>query len=182
MAKLNGIDTDALENLIESASEDPNEASFTFRAETEWTGGFASETHISDFTQDGTTVESPEFTITGDEPEALLGDRAGPNAVEHLLAAIGSCLSVTYAGHAAAHGIQLNDLSFEFEGDIDLRGFLGLSEDVRAGYDQIRATTHLDADASEDELRELHEEVIATSPVYDNVTNEVTLDFDLQFE
>lgn len=182
MAKVNGIDTDALESLIESASEDPDGASFTFRAETEWTGGFASETHISDFTQDGTTVESPEFTITGDEPEALLGDRAGPNAVEHLLAAIGSCLSVTYAGHAAAHGIQLDDLSFEFEGDIDLRGFLGLNEDVRAGYDQIRATTHLDADASEDELRDLHEEVIATSPVYDNVTNDVTLDFDLQFE
>ncbi|RLM91018.1 OsmC family peroxiredoxin [Halobellus sp. Atlit-38R] len=182
MTVVNGLDTDELENLIEAAAEDPDSASFTFRAETEWTGGFASETHISDFEQDGTTVESPEFTITGDEPEALLGERAGPNAVEHLLAAIGSCLAVTYAGHAAAHGIQIEDLSFEFEGDVDLRGFLGLSDEVRPGYDEIRATTHIDADASEAELQELHDEVTATSPLYDNVTNEVALDFDLQFE
>ncbi|RLM56744.1 OsmC family peroxiredoxin [Halobellus sp. Atlit-31R] len=182
MTGVNGLDTDELEALIGTAAENPDAASFTFRAETEWTGGFASETHIGDFEQNGETIESPEFTITGDEPAALLGERAGPNAVEHLLAAIGSCLSVTYAGHAAAHGIEIESLSFDFEGDIDLRGFLGLSDDVRPGYDQISVTTQLDADASEAELQELHEEVVATSPVYDNVTNEVSLDFDLQFE
>ncbi|MFD1587346.1 OsmC family protein [Halorientalis brevis] len=182
MTGVNGLDVDDLEELIEGAAADPAQASFTFKAETEWTGGFASETHISDFVQDGTTVESPEFTITGDEPAALLGDRAGPNAVEHLLAALGSCLSVTYAGHAAAKGIEIEDMRFEFEGDIDLRGFLGLSDEVRPGYEAIRATTHIDADASEEALRELHEEVKETSPVYDNVTNEVTLDIDLQFE
>ena len=90
ITEINGLDTDALGDLIGSVSEGPNKRLFEFRAETEWTGGFASETHITDFDQDGTTVESPEFTITGDEPEAMLGDRAGPNAVEHLLAAIGS--------------------------------------------------------------------------------------------
>ena len=182
MTEVNGLDVDDLENLIEGAAADPSQASFTFKAETEWTGGFASETHISDFEQDGSTVDSPEFTITGDEPAALLGDRAGPNAVEHLLAALGSCLSVTYAGHAAAKGIEIEDMRFEFEGDIDLRGFLGLSDEVRPGYEEIRATTQIDADASEEQLRELHEEVKETSPVYDNVTNEVTLDVDLQFE
>lgn len=182
MTELNGLDADELSALIEAAGDDPEQASFTFRAETEWTGGFQSETTIGDFEQAGTTVDSPEFTVTGDEPEALLGEREGPNAVEHLLAAIGSCLSVTYAGHAAGKGIELDDLRFEFEGDIDLRGFLGLSDEVRPGYEEIRATTHLESDASEEELRELHEEVLATSPVYDSVTNTVSLDFDLQFE
>ncbi len=181
MTDVNGLDVDELETLIESVAAEPEHAAFTFRAETEWTGGFASETRISDFEQNETTVESPEFTITGDEPDELLGERTGPNAVEHLLAAIGSCLSVTYAGHAAAKGIQIEDMRFEFEGDIDLRGFLGLSDEVRAGYEQIRATTHIDADASDEELHELHEEVLETSPLYDNVTNQVSLDFDLEF-
>ncbi|MFC4245719.1 OsmC family protein [Natribaculum luteum] len=181
MTDVNGLDVDELGALIESVSVEPERASFTFRAETEWTGGFTSETHIGDFEQNGTTVESPEFTVTGDEPDALLGERTGPNAVEHLLAAIGSCLSVTYAGHAAAKGIQIEDMRFEFEGDIDLRGFLGLSDEVRAGYEQIRATTYIDADASDEELHELHEEVLETSPLYDNVTNQVSLDFDLEF-
>jgi uncharacterized OsmC-like protein len=182
MTEVNGLDVDELSGMIESIAEDPEQASFTFRAETEWTGGFASETHIGEYEQNGTTIESPEFTVTGDEPEAMLGDRTGPNAVEHLLAAIGSCLSVTYAGHAAAKGIQIEDMRFEFEGDLDLRGFLGLSDEVRPGYDEIRATTHIESDAAEEQLRELHEEVTETSPLYDNVTNEVSLDFDLQFE
>jgi len=182
MTEVNGINQEELGRLIETVETDPDRASFTFRAETEWTGGMGAETHIADFEQDGETVESPEFTVTGDEPAALLGDREGPNAVEHLLAAIGSCLSVTYAGHATAQGIELDDMRFEFEGDIDLRGFLGLSDDVRAGYEEIRCTVDIDADASEEELRALHEEVTETSPLYDNVTNTVELDFDLQFE
>jgi uncharacterized OsmC-like protein len=180
MTERNGLDVEELENLVESVAANPDRASFTFRAKTEWTGGFASETYISDFEQDGTAVESPEFTVTGDEPSALLGDRTGPNAVEHLLAAIGSCLSVTYAGHAAAKGIELRDMSFEFEGDIDLRGFLGLTDEVRPGYEQIRASAHIDADAPAEELQGLHEEVTRTSPLYDNVTNEVSLDLDLE--
>jgi len=182
MTELNGLDTDELSGLIDAAADDPEQASFTSRAETEWTGGFESETTIGDFEQAGTTVESPEFTVTGDEPEALLGERNGPNAVEHLLAAVGSCLSVTYAGHAAGKGIEIDGLRFEFEGDIDLRGFLGLSDEVRPGYEDIRTTVHLESDADDEELRELHEEVLETSPVYDNVTNSVSLDFDLQFE
>ncbi|OLZ41148.1 osmotically inducible protein OsmC [Natrinema saccharevitans] len=182
MEDMNGLDVDELESLIDGVAAEPEQASFTFRAETEWTGGFASETRISDFEQDGTPIESPEFTVTGDEPAALLGERDGPNAVEHLLAAIGSCLSVTYAGHAAAKGIEIDEMHFEFEGDIDLRGFLGLSDDVRAGYEEIRATTHIDADASDEELEALHEEVLETSPLYDSVTNQVSLEFDLDFE
>lgn len=182
MTVLNGLDVDDLQELLEAVEADPDEAAFTFRAETEWTGGFTSETSISSFEQNGTTVDSPEFTITGDEPQALLGDRSGPNAVELLLAAIGSCLSVTYAGHAAAHGIEIDDMSFEFEGDIDLRGFLGMDEDVRPGYDTIRCTTHIESGASADDLQALHEEVTATSPLYDNVTNTVSLDVVLDFE
>lgn len=182
MTEVNGLDVDGLKAMLDAVESDPDEAAFTFRAETEWTGGFGSETRISDFEKNGETIESPEFTIVGDEPEAMLGDREGANAVELLLAAIGSCLSVTYAGHAAAKGIEIDDMSFEFEGDLDLRGFLGMSEDVRPGYDEIRCTTHIESDASDADLQELHEEVTETSPLYDNVTNSVSLDFDLQFE
>jgi uncharacterized OsmC-like protein len=182
MTNVNDIDVDELGTMLEAVEDDPDLASFTFSAETEWTGGFESETRIANFEQAGETVDSEEFTIVGDEPEELFGDRAGPNAVELLLAAIGSCLSVTYAGHAATKGIEIDDMRFEFEGDIDLRGFFGMSDEVRAGYEEIRCTTHVESDADEEELRALHEEVTETSPLYDNVTDTVELDFDLRFE
>ncbi|MDY6775272.1 MAG: OsmC family protein [Halobacteria archaeon] len=179
MNRVNGLPTQKLESLLEDVNQNPEAASFTFRSETEWTGGFSSVTRISDFDHNGETVESPEFEIVGDEPEALLGEREGPNAVELLLGAVGSCLSVTYAGHAAAKGIEIEDMEFEFEGELDLRGFLGIG-DVRPGYDEISCRLSIETEASEEEIESLHEEVKQTSPLYDNVTNEVSLDISLE--
>ena len=88
-------------------------------------------------------------------------------------------MSVGYAANAAAMGIELNDLRFELEGDIDLRGFLGISEDVRAGYSDITCTVHVDADATEAELAELRDRVEATSPLLDTITNAVPVQTEL---
>ena len=99
--------------------------------------------------------------------------------VELLLAALRSCLSVGYAANAAAMGIELHDLRFELEGDLDLRGFLGISEDVRPGYDSVTCTVYIDADAADEELFKLRERVEATSPLMDIITNAVPLETDL---
>lgn len=92
--------------------------------------------------------------------------------MELLLAVLGSCLSVGYAANAAAMDVELED-------DVDLRGFLGIDDDVRAGYDSVSCTVHVDADASEEELAELRDRVEATSPLMDTVTDAVPLETEL---
>lgn len=176
---VNGIDIDQLEGAVETISGNSEVGQFTFRAETDWTDALKCVTTIDEFDQAGETITTREFTIEGDEPEQILGERTAPNAVELLLAALGSCLSVGYAANAAAMGIELYDLGFELEGDIDLRGFLGISEDVRPGYNAVTCTVYIDADASEEELAELRERVESTSPLMDNITNAVRLETDL---
>ncbi|WP_254525233.1 OsmC family protein [Natrinema caseinilyticum] len=174
-SEVNGVDVSALEGAIEAISDDPNVGMFTFKAETEWQDALKCVTKIDEFDQTDETVHTREFTLQGDEPEQILGERTGPNAVEHLLAALGSCLSVGYAAHAAAMGIELDSLRFEMEGDFDIRGFLGISDEVRPGYESITCSVYLDADASEDELEQLRERVEATSPLMDVITNQVPL-------
>ncbi len=179
MATTNRVDVEQLGQAIDTITEAPENGQFTFRAETEWTGSLRCVTSIDDFDQAGERVFTQEFQVAGDEPEQILGERTAPNAVELLLAALGSCLSVGYAANAAAMGIELDDLRFELEGDIDLRGFLGIADDVRPGYRSITCNAYVDADASEEELAELRDRVEATSPLMDTITNVVPLETDL---
>lgn len=182
MSTTNGVNVDQLGEAIETITDDPDVGQFRFCAETEWTDSLKSVTSIDEFDQAGERIRTREFQIEGDEPEQILGERTAPNAVELLLAALGSCLSVGYAANAAAMGIDLDDLRFELEGNVDLRGFLGISEDVRAGYQDVTCTTYIDADATEEELDELRERVEATSPLVDNISNEVPLETELVVE
>ncbi|WP_348533070.1 OsmC family protein [Haloarcula marina] len=179
---VNGVDVTALEGAIEAISDDPDVGMFTFRAETEWQDALKSVTTINEFDQSGETVRTQDFTLQGDEPEQILGERTSPNAVEALLGALGSCLTVGYAANAAAMGIELDSLRFEMEGDVDLRGFLGISEDVHPGYEAVTCTVYMDADASEKELEQLRQHVEATSPLVDVLTNEVALETHLVVE
>ncbi|WP_338728317.1 OsmC family protein [Haladaptatus sp. DJG-WS-42] len=175
----NDLDLNALFSTIDAVEDDPTLGEVTFRAETEWTGGVSCETRVSDFDHAGETIDSEEFVIESDEPTQLLGERSAPNPAELLLAALGSCLTVSYAAHGAALGVQLESLRFEFEGDIDLRGFLGLADDVRNGFDEIEVTTHLEADGTAEELAELREAAEGASSVMDNVANAVTVSTEL---
>lgn len=176
---VNGVDTTALEGAIEAITDDAAIGSFSFRAETDWTEALRSTTSIQEFDRAASPVESPEFVIAGDEPEEILGERTAPNAVELLLSALGSCLSVGYAAHATAMGIELDTLHIEMEGDIDLRGFLGLDEDVRPGYQSINCTVSIASAASNADLETLRERVESTSPLVDVITNEVPLETSL---
>lgn len=176
MNTTNGVDVGQLGETVDAISDDPDVGRFAFRAETEWTDALKSETTIDEFDQAGERIRTREFRIEGDEPEQILGERTAPNAVELLLAALGSCLSVGYAAHAAGMGIELDDLRFELDGDVDLRGFLGIDEGVRPGFEGVRCTAYVRSDASDDELEALREVVESTSPLIDSVTNEVPLE------
>jgi uncharacterized OsmC-like protein len=172
----NGIDVQALLDTIDAIKAKPELARFTFRASTAWVDGTNSTARIGTFLHAGAVDESREapFELEGDEPPVLLGRNLGANAVELLLAALGFCYSVGYVANAAARGIEIEQMEYELEGDIDVRNFLGVSNQERPGFTEIRARARVRAPhASEAELKELCTYVQETSPVRDVLANGV---------
>jgi len=171
----NGVDVTQLVNTVGAVQAQPDLARFQFRATNEWLGGGHSRTRIQQFSGAGQEDASraEPFFVDGDEPPVLLGENHAPNAVEAVLHALASCLAVGFVYNAAARGIDVRSLEFDLEGDLDLHAFLGLSDDVRAGYDNIRITYRVDCDASPEQVDELCEYVQRTSPVLDIVRNPV---------
>ena len=179
---LNGVDVDKMVATINAIKENPGLAQFQFRSETEWVNGAHSRTKIQGFYGPGSEDESRKksFVIEGDEPPVLLGTNAGANAVETVLAALASCMAVGFAYNAAARGIKISSLKFTLEGDVDLQGFLGISESVRPGYQNIRVNYRIKSDAPRDKIEELCDYVQKTSPVFDIVNNGVPVTVTLE--
>lgn len=178
---VNGVNLEQLVDTVNIIKENPEIAQFKFRSVTDWVNGGNSKTKIQDFYgagQEDTSRREP-FVLEGDEPPVLLGTNKAPNAVEAVLAALASCLSVGFAYNAAAQGITLESLEIKIEGDLDLHGFLGLSEDVRPGYQGIRLTCNVKSDASPEKIAELSAYVQKTSPVLDIITNPVPVMFSI---
>ncbi len=172
---VNGVDVDQLIQTVNAVKESPDLAKFQFRATTEWMGGGHSRTTIKEFYGVGQEdkTRSRAFVLDGDEPSVLLGSDLAPNAVESVLQALASCLTVGISYNAAARGINIKNLEFDLEGEVDLQGFLGLSEDVRPGFRGIRLNYRLDCDASPDDVAKLLDHVQKTSPVLDILRNPV---------
>lgn len=165
--KLNSVDIEAVGQLAGAIQADPSVAGTVWRSTVDWKGGFRSEARSRDFTP-----------VPSDEPVALGGDDTAPNPVEQLLGALGNCLAVGYAANATAAGIELKALRIELEGDLDLHAFLGLA-DGHAGYETIKASVSIDASASREELEELHQKVVATSPVGHTLQRPIPVTVDL---
>lgn len=139
--------------------EAPSEAAAVFAAATRQADGLRSEAAVRD------------FRLTVDEPPQLGGRDAGPNPVELVLAALGSCQEITYRLYADTLGIPLNGVSVELEGRIDLRGFFAVEESVRPGFRDIRATVTIDSPASADDIERLKATVDRHCPVLDILRN-----------
>jgi len=177
----NGVDVGRLVDTINAIKENPSIARFQFRTSTRWEEGGRSRTTIASFSGAGqeNVAHAQRFELVGDEPDVLLGKDAGPNAVESVLHALASCIAVGYVYNAAAQGIDIQELTFDIEGNLDLRGFLGLSEEVRPGFSDIQLTYHVKADAPREKLEELCEYVQRTSPVLDIIRNSVPVSIEL---
>lgn len=150
------FDREKLTGLIEHIKNKPEAGQTVWKASTKWLGGFRSEAQIRD------------FTVAMDEPNALGGSDTSPNMVEMVLGAYGCCLTTGYAMNAGLRGIELEDIQIELEGDLDLNGFLGLHDPAETwpGYTNIRANVTLKApNTTPEQLQELHDAVVGTSPV-----------------
>jgi uncharacterized OsmC-like protein len=175
MGTINGVDTDRLFETIDAIRGTPAIAKFRFRARNDWLGGGHNRTTVKDFY--GACEEYRErgnvFVYDADEPPLLLGEDRGANPVEFLLTALAACVTTALVYHAAAKGIEIRKVRSRLEGDIDLRGFLGMDESIRRGYEEIRMVFDIDADATEAQLEEILELGPTYSPVYDSVTKGV---------
>lgn len=179
--QVNGLDVNALAEVIREIERDPAKAQVEFRVRSQWKGQTRSRTAVESYTVGGQVVHR-HFTIDADEPFELLGRNTAPNPQELLMAALNACLTVGYVAGAARRGITLERLEIETAGALDLRGFLGLDPTVLPGYHTLRYTVRLKGDGTAEEFREIHEAVARTSPNHFNLTRPVRVDAHLVVE
>lgn len=174
---LNGINVTQLTETIDAIRKNPEIAKFKFRATNQWVEGTHNRATVKDFfgaLKEDTSRKPIVFEI--DEPPVLLGNNVGPNPVEYVLVGLSGCLTTSLIAHAAARGIEIKGLSTRLEGDLDLRGFLGISDDVKVGYERIRVYFRIDADIPEEKKQELIDMAAKYSPVYNTVANPVPVE------
>lgn len=176
-----GVDVERLIGTIGAVQNDADLARFTFRARSSWESGGRNKGEIQGFDHAGaaTSQRPAPFELIGDEPPVLLGTNAGPNAVELVLQALAFCYGVGLVYNAAARGIDIEELHYEIEGDLDLHRFLGLGG-PRAGFSAIRAKGWVRSpNATAAQLEELCQYVQDTSPVRDILADPVPISTDL---
>jgi uncharacterized OsmC-like protein len=171
---LNGVNTAALFATIDVVKGQPQLGAFQFRAQGKWMGGTHTQTTMSDFSgAGGEHTHKASFTADADHPAVLCGQDNAPTPVECVLHALAACLTAGVANIAAARGVTLQSVTSSLEGDMDLRGILGLSSEVRNGFSAIRVSYAVKGDAPEAKLKEIVQQACARSAVLDILRNGV---------
>lgn len=174
---LNGVNVAKMKETMAAIEGNPDIAQFRFSATNRWFDGGHNQTRIEDFFGACATQQHrTSFVFEEDEPPLLLGNDIGANPVEFVLTGLAGCLTTSLVYHAAARGIRVKRVESRLEGDLDLRGFLGMSPDIRNGYEGIKVIMRVDADATEEQIQELVRLAQQRSPVFDIVTNSVPVE------
>jgi uncharacterized OsmC-like protein len=171
---LNGVNVDQVFSTIDRIKEKPEIANFSFRARNSWVSGTHNRATVKDFygaLQEDDSRAPLVFEI--DEPPVLCGRNKGANPVEYLLVALSGCLTTSLIAHASVRGMEIRKVESRYEGELDLQGFLGISEEVPVGYKNINIYFKIDADLSDAQKLELIEMAKKYSPVYNSVANPV---------
>jgi len=178
---VNGVNVTKLFGTIDAIRSSPIISKFNFRAKGKWIKGGHNQTTINDFYGACQThSRSQPFVYDEDEPPVLLGEDHGANAGEYALAALSSCLTTTLIYHAAAQGVVIGEVESTLSGDIDLQGYLGMSENVRNGYEKIKVTFKVKSDAPREKIRELVEVAQKRSPIFDIISHPTPVEVSLQ--
>lgn len=171
---VNGIHMETLQGTVNAIEQEPGLGQCLFRAHNKWLGGNHNCTTITGFYGARQEIaHKQQFELHADEPPILAGADEGANPVEHLLNALAACVTTSMVAHAAVRGIHIEELESELEGDIDLRGFLGLSSDVPKGFTDIRIRFKVRADV--DDMERL-ERLTMYSPVFNTITRGANVD------
>ena len=178
----NGVDTAQLFGTLDAIKADPSLATFRFRARNRWLDGAHNRTTIQGFYAAGgeDASRAEPFVLDAGEPPILLGTNQGPNPAEYLLHALAACLTTSLVYVAAARGVHLTEVESTLEGEMDVQGALGLSDDYRNGFDRIRVTFRVRGDAPREKLREVVSRAQQRSAVFDMVTNGVPVEVEVE--
>jgi uncharacterized OsmC-like protein len=169
---MNGVDVPTLFATINAVGEQPELAKFQFRASNKWVKGTHSRTRIEGFSGAGAEhAQTADFVYDADHPPVLCGGGNAPSPVEFLLHAIAACITAGIGNIASARGVEIESVESTIEGDLDVQGLLGLSKDVRNGYEGIRLSFKVKGDADDETLRKIVAQSQARSAVYDVLTN-----------
>jgi uncharacterized OsmC-like protein len=180
---INGVSVDKLFGIMDAIKTNSEIAKFNFRAKGNWISGAHSRTVIKDFFGAGQTHYRKEtFVLDKDEPYVLLGTDAGANPGEYALAALNGCLTSALVYHAAAKGIQIDEIETTLDGDVDLLGFLGIDDSVRNGYKKINVVFKIKADnVTDEQLNELVLLAQRRSPIFDNLSNPTPIEVNVEY-
>ena len=176
--RVNGVNLEILNGTVQAIADDPELGKCRFRATNAWHGGTDNRTTVSGFY--GAKQEIPhkqQYVMRADEPLILAGGDEGANPVEYLLSALAACVTTSMVAHAAVRGIHIDSLESELEGDIDLNGFLGLSDSTPKGYTDIRVRFRVETDA--DNLEQL-KELSSFSPVLNTLTHGTNVSIEIE--
>lgn len=175
-----GVDVPTLFATLDAVKGQRELAKFQFRTRNRWISGNHSQSSISDFYGAGQEQEHKRtYVFDGDHPAVLVGSDEGPTPVEYLLHALAACITAGLGNIAAARGFTLTRVESTVVGDIDLQGILGMSDEVRNGYQQIRADFHVEGTGTPEEMRALVEQSRARSAVFDVLTNGVPVEINV---
>ncbi|MBI1374721.1 MAG: OsmC family peroxiredoxin [Phycisphaera sp.] len=172
----NGVDIAGLTQTVGAIRRDPALAIGRFRVRNRWIHGGHNRATIQSYYAAGEERQHDKsFVHDLDEPPVLLGADHGANPVEYALSALSGCITTTLVYHAAARGIKIHSVESTYEGEADLRGFLDLDPSVRPGFQNIRVTFKVDADATPEEIRSLVRFAKNHSPVHDMLSHGVPI-------
>ncbi len=175
---VNGLNVDQLMNVVTSIEQDSDNAQFQFRLNNRWIDAGLNRSQVKGFFANGREddTRTDAFVIDADEPRITAGDDSAPNPMEFVLHSLASCMTSSLVSHASVQGIEIGSVESWLEGDIDVRGLLGLSDEVRKGYNQVRVRMRVESPASVATLREL----ALFSPVYDIISNSLPVELVLE--
>jgi uncharacterized OsmC-like protein len=178
---MNGVDTPTLLATINAVKGQPELAKFTWRASSQWVDGTHSQSKVEAFSgAGGTHTHESEYGFDADHPKVLTGTGKGPTPVEFLLHGLAGCLTAGIANVAAARGVKLTEVQSSIEGDMDMLGILGLSDQVRNGYQKIRVNFKIKGDAPAEKLAEIVEQSRRRSAVYDVIANGTAVEMNVE--
>ncbi|HEY8549012.1 MAG TPA: OsmC family protein [Vicinamibacterales bacterium] len=176
--KINGVDVEAFERLLETLKNDPRTAAFQFRSSTKWKDGAVVASTFAGYRRDGLHIARPvAHTLASDEPPALLGTGTAVGPTGHLLHALSHSLAVAMVYYGAAQGIEIEALNIDAEGTLDLQGLLGLDERVKPGFKQIHLNVRVDSPCPPERIRRLLQYAQGRSPVWQTVSQPVSIDW-----
>jgi uncharacterized OsmC-like protein len=168
----NGVNVEALLEARDVLEDAPEAAKFTWKASSKWQHGVHSTTSIQNYFGLGEEQNhKSEFVFDADHPETFAAPDGGITPIEYLLVGLTSCLTAGVASVAQHRGIQLRSVESTVEGNHDVRGILGMDSDVRNGFNDIKVTFKIDADASQQEIEALVAQSQKRSAVFDALSN-----------